>query len=380
MSSPGSRGTVVVYSPPGLGYAHHHESITRSAIAKRVAALKGFAFSGEYDPATSYLGPLYFVPSDVLIGSKAEELGIRDENDLFGGVVPASFVATKVITHGLVDPEAFAPPAWAPEFGRRIEGCVLSGFSAFTHADAREAGRRLLAQGPARTKPVRATGGLGQTVVSTMAELDAVLDEIDQAEMSTDGLVLEENLSDVTTYSVGQVCVADLTASYYGVQELTPDNAGTLVYGGSDLVLVRGDFDALLRLDLGADILLAIDQARAYDAAAEGLYAGFFASRRNYDVATGLDARGRRRTGVLEQSWRMGGASGAEIAALDAFRAEPWLQIVHASTVERYGRAEAPDHAIVYFRGEDERVGPLLKYTLVTAHGDPRLPRRDPSR
>ena len=45
----------------------------------------------------------------------------------------------------------------------------------------------------------------------------------------------------------------------------------------------------------------------------------FFASRRNYDVVAGLDARGQRRCGVLEQSWRVGGASPAELVALAAF-------------------------------------------------------------
>ena len=50
------------------------------------------------------------------------------------------------------------------------------------------------------------------------------------------------------------------------------------------------------------------------------------------------DAVGRRRSGVLEQSWRAGGASGAEIAALEAFRADPSLPSVRAITREVYGR------------------------------------------
>jgi hypothetical protein len=176
----------------------------------------------------------------------------------------------------------------------------------------------------------------------------------------------------VATYSVGQVRVADLTATYYGSQRLTTDNAGDEVYGGSDLVVVRGGFDALGQLSLPEHIRIAVEQARAYDAATS-VFPGMFASRRNYDVAQGTNARGQRRSGVLEQSWRMGGATGAEIAALETFRADPGLQVMHASTFEIYGESQAPPpQATVYFRGTDERVGLLTKYAVVEAHGDTR--------
>ena len=86
------------------------------------------------------------------------------------------------------------------------------------------------------------------------------------------------------------------------------------------------------------NIRTAVGQARVYDAATS-VFPGLFASRRNYDVAQGANARGQWRSGVLEQSWRVGGATGAEIAALEAFRADPGLQVVHTSTVEVYGES-----------------------------------------
>ena len=80
----------------------------------------------------------------------------------------------------------------------------------------------------------------------------------------------------------------------------------------------------------------------------------------------GVTVRRPRTTRIVEQSWRMGGASGAEIAALEAFRADPDLRSVHASTVEVYGDgAEPPAGAMVYFRGIDDKVGAILKYALV---------------
>jgi hypothetical protein len=368
------RGLVVVHAADEHDHASRHERETHAGIAARLAALKGYAFAGTHDPRQRYPGPVYFVPSATLVGLKAAEaLGIRGEHDLFGGVVPHPFVATKAITHPLVEPDAAAPEGWSPELGHRVEEAVLRGYSVFTPSDARLAGRRLLARGPVRLKPVRATGGRGQTVVADADALEAALEPLDAAELARWGLVLEEDLTEVATHSVGQVRVAELVVSYHGTQRLTPDNAGVLVYGGSDLLVARGGFDPLLGLELSPAARLAVAQARAYDAAATACFPEMLVSRRNYDVAQGVDAEGRRRSGVLEQSWRIGGASGAEIAALEAFRAEPALRAVRASTVEVYGKGAAPPpHATVCFRGTDDRVGPITKYTLVEAHDDAR--------
>ncbi len=71
-------GVVVVYSPDGSGFAQRHEWATRTGIAERLAALKGFVFSGDYDPSAHGPGPVYFVPSDTLVGVEAARaLGVR---------------------------------------------------------------------------------------------------------------------------------------------------------------------------------------------------------------------------------------------------------------------------------------------------------------
>jgi hypothetical protein len=364
---------VVEYSPQTGGFSDTHERITRAMVAKRLAALIGFAYAGEYDPSAHYPGQVYFVPGNTLVGvEQAARLGITGEHHLFGGVVPYPLVATKAITHPLIEPNAYAPEGWSDAFPNQVQGAVLLGYSVFTPEQARAAGPRLLEHGPMRLKPVHATAGRGQRVVQGMTELADALAAIDPSELAGTGLVMEENLTDVSTYSVGQVRVADLTATYYGSQRLTTDNAGDEIYGGSDLMVVRGDFDALVRLPLPESLRIAVDQARVYDAATS-LFPGMFASRRNYDVAQGVNPRGQWRSGVLEQSWRIGGATGAEIAALEAFRADPALQVIRASTFEIYGESQAPPpHATVYFRGTDDRVGLLTKYTVVEAHDDTR--------
>jgi hypothetical protein len=366
----GPHGIVVTYSTRDNEAAH--ESQTREAVAAKLATVRQFEFGGPYDPATRYATNLYFVPSDTLIGvDAAAKLGIRSERELFGGVVPHAFVATKTITHPLVDKHAQAPFGWSRDFAAQVEGAVLRGHTAFSRDDAHRALARLLDHGPARIKLARGIGGHGQFVIQEAAELDKLLASIGDAELVSAGVVLEEHLDQVTTHSVGQVRVAGLVASYWGTQRTTHNNRGHEVYGGSDLVVVRGGFDALRALPLSTDAQLAVSRALVYDGAADACFAGFVASRRNYDVVEGTDARGRRRAGVLEQSWRIGGASAAEVEALLAFLHDESLAAVRASTVEIYGDAPAlPAQAIVFFSDVDARVGPITHYVIVGPYGD----------
>jgi len=365
-------GSVVLYSNTTANRPGSHENASRAWVAARLAALKRYADAGEYDPAARYEGHVYFVPAETLVSVEtAHELGIRTENDLFGGVVPYPFVATKAITHPLVDAQARAPEGWSHDFGRRVADSILLGYAAFSPEDARRAGERMLKSGPARVKESRGIGGRGQIIVADSGELDAALNEMQAEELARYGIVIEQQLEEVATYSVGQVRVAGLMASYCGSQRLTQGNDGHTVYGGSDLLVVQGDFDALLELDLSPEIRLAVEQARKYDAAAAEEFPGLLASRRNYDVARGRDPGGQWRSGVLEQSWRIGGASAAEVTALAAFRADPDLRTVRAATVEVHGQCEPPPHAIVYFSGKDERVGPITKYAVIAPYGNP---------
>ncbi|MBE1183295.1 DUF3182 family protein, partial [Escherichia coli] len=70
------------------------------------------------------------------------------------------------------------------------------------------------------------------------------------------------------------------------------------------------------------------------------------------------------RFGVLEQSWRVGGASSAEIAALEAFRADPGLPAVRAASFEIHEDKRLPDNSRVIYRGPDEHGDFLLKYAM----------------
>jgi len=360
-----TRGRVVLYHNRGREVPSRHEAATLRHIANKLARITGYTCAGNHDSNLDYSGRLYFVPTATVTDCEtARRIGIHGEDDLFGGVVPRPFMATKAITHPLVDGRAVAPQGWSHTFAQSVKPVTLFGFSAFTLSDAVRAGALVLERGPARVKPANGVGGRGQIVVLTNCDLNRALSAIGDSEISRFGVVIEQNLDEVTTFSIGQVRMPEIVVTYCGKQRLTKDNQGSDVYGGSELAAVRGDFADLEKLVLTLDARLAVEQARAYDAAAHEL-PGFIASRRNYDVAQGLGADGRGCSGVLEQSWRIGGATPAELVAAAALHSDPTLQTVQARCVEAYGEHEPPPNATVYFRGIDERVGAITKYTMV---------------
>lgn len=311
----------------------------------------------------------YYLPARTLTGPMAEDLGIASETDFFGGWVSNPFIATKAISHPLF-PGGQAPAPWAHGFADTAGAALLPGWTVFSKADARRAAEQFLVTRPVRLKPVRATGGRGQQVIDSRGALEIALAAMADDELAEWGLVLEENLEQVETYSVGQVRVGGLVASYVGTQRLTQDNGGAWVYGGSDLNVHKGDYEALLCLQLQPLQKQAVRCARIYEGAVLQHYPGFMASRRNYDIATGLAHDGERLTGVLEQSWRVGGASSAELLALRAFHRDPELRQVHASTYEVFGGTCCPADAELFFQGDDPEVGRLLKYARIKTHGD----------
>jgi hypothetical protein len=353
--------------------ARDHELVTHRALAERLAVLLGCDYEGDADPAAAREPSAYLVPNDTITSiDAARRFGIRDEGDLFGGVVPFPFVATKTISHGLIEPEARAPSGWRHDFAHRVRDAVLPGHAAFSVADARTAAQRLLRDGPVRIKLASGVGGSGQAIVQDAAQLDAQLAALDTDELERHGAVVEADLDAVRTYSFGLLSVGSLHASYFGTQSTTRNRDGEEVYGGSSITVVRGGFDALEQAaGNDAELQRAIALTRIYHCAAFDCFAGMFASRCNYDVVQGRDARGHMRTGVLEQSWRIGGASGAEVAALQALRDDASLRTVRASTVELYGPdAVVPPGATLYFSGVDEHVGAITKYALL--HADTR--------
>jgi hypothetical protein len=344
--------------------APQHEVETNRALARWLAQILGLKYGGSFDQQLHDGRDLYLLPTQTLIGAAAaRQMGVKGPEDLWGGYVDHDFIC-----HGLLNKNAYAPPGWSPLFSERVRNVVLDGLSVFSLDDARPAAEHLLYNGPIRLKPVHACAGRGQEVIESLDQFDAVLARPDANKLFTEGVVLEQDLSNVITHSVGQSFIGDTVLSYCGDQYLIEDGQGELVYGGSNLLVVPGYYEDLLKLPLPDDVRLAIQQAQVFDSAADEAYPGFYASRRNYDIAQGLDSNGKQRSGVLEQSWRMGGASSAEVAALQSFVNDPRMRAIRVSSVETYIDQPLPADAIEVYRGPAENSDFLLKYVTVKSY------------
>lgn len=375
--NPGMPSMSPVHAPPRSVFTAEacacprdaHERASQAWAARRLATLLGWEFAGAHDPRSPSPQPgrAYFVPDETLTTAQADALGIACEDDLFGGVVPHAFVASKVVTHALPGPGSAAPEGWAHALGAHLAGAVLPGFSVFDPDEVEAAGLRLLALGgQVRLKPAQARGGGGQQLVADPQALREAAAALDPDSIRRYGLVLEQHLDQADTVSVGEIRVAGLRLAYLGRQRQIRDRQGEEVYGGSSLRVVRGGLEALQDHARDATERTALRQVLAYDAAVQAAYPGFYASRRNYDVVAGLDPAGRWRCGVLEQSWRLGGASPAELAALEVFLAGDDGQPLDVSCHESHDPEQAPPPgAQVHFHDPAAVRGPVLKYALV---------------
>lgn len=113
---------VVAY--PRRARASEHEVASHDALAARLAALLGGRHVPDYPPSRHRGGPVpYYVPDRCIAGAaRATILGIAGIADLYGGVVPHAFVATKSISHGLARPDASVYVA--PEENRALKACT----------------------------------------------------------------------------------------------------------------------------------------------------------------------------------------------------------------------------------------------------------------
>ena len=219
-------GVVVLYSGDERHYACEHERATRTGIARRLATLKGFDFGGTYEASARYpgLGLLRAERHARRARTCRTSSACADEHDLFGGVVPFAFVATKALTHPLTGPDARAPVGWSREFGCRVRDAVRAGWYRVPLGDARHAGCACWSEDRCRLKPVGRPEASGRSWSAPRRSWKPRSTRWRPAEVAEHGLVLEEDLTDGDTYSVGQVRVAGLVVTYYGTQRLTRDN------------------------------------------------------------------------------------------------------------------------------------------------------------
>ena len=224
-----------------------------------------------------------------------------------------------------MDADAAAPTGWNAGLGAQLQAVTVPGFSVFARDDLLRAATILLASAHAvRIKLADGIGGGGQCVVRDLEACRQHLATLTPADLDA-GVVVEVDMAQPATYSVGEMRLGGRRIAYVGTQGLGRDRQGRPVYGGSTLSVVRGGLSDLLDVFRQPRLRRTVEMAITYDRCAQAAYPQLQCSRRNYDVLWGSDAHGRALGGVLEQSWRVGGATPAELAAFDLLDREPGI-------------------------------------------------------
>ena len=338
-----------------------HNVASVEALAARLCALTGrqlLPTRQSFDENDE----TFFIPTFALV--RQDGIPEMPVDRFYGGIVHHGFMATKLVTHPHWHDHDNLPEGWTGHFAACLEDCVLPGFSVFSHRHALEAASVLLKKHKIRFKNPYASGGKDQKVIDTARALDDFLATVPDGDMAN-GLVVEENVENSTTYSVGQVQLENLVGSYLGRQYTSRDKDGNEFYAGSRLRVVRGGWDALLQLLQSPVACKIVENARRYDEAARQ-HLGLIASRSNYDVLVGPITENGVRCGVLEQSWRVGGASPAELLAMEKLMQDKTVTAVQAILRESYDQTPPfRDDDFIVYAGADDFGRPLHKYTRI---------------
>jgi hypothetical protein len=314
-----------------------------TVIGERMASLLG----GKVCSIEDSENDRYFLPHAALTKSASEPMGIRTEDDLFGGVVEVASHRDKAILHPRV-PGYEQNCIWhSSKFADLVSGAVLPGFSVFSTADAHKALRRLQAEGyTVRGKDPTRDGSGGQWAIKDEAHLSSIMASLPQKQILDHGFVLESNLETLETLSIGQIYFNGKFYSYYGNQESTTSPKGNQTYGGTTLTMMRGPFEDLARFIDDPHLSRAVEQAktvyRAYS-----VYDPLI-SRANFDVVQGQTSNHEFLSGVVDQSLRIGGATPAEIMAIEALQRDPSIEQVTAEVKIRWN----PEHPLSLSNGE----------------------------
>lgn len=305
-----------------------------AAVADRIA---GVLRNTSHDSTAQ--SDTYYVPFAAVHEPLARQVGITGRGDLYGGIVKAPQHADKAILHELPDPIAESPEWYSQSFAKSLGDVALPGFTTFSPNDTITAYNHMRQEGlRVRFKDPASTGGLGQRLVDSHQELSQVMSEHGQ-KFSNVGAILEADLADAVTVTVGYVDLAGQIYTWHGRPYDIEYNNQTR-FGGNELTVVRGGFRELRKQCDNSEDLLAVYQAEKVFNAYSTL--GATVTRATFDAVQGVAANGAFLSGITDPSLRPSASSAAEIRAIEAFVDKPEAQMAKTRLVYDYAKQLSP--------------------------------------
>ncbi len=287
---------------------------------------------------------LYHVMAKVVSKKMAKELGINNSEDFYGVAVEHPQQVEKSVLYPVVGEAA----GYHSEiFPREIRDAVLEGYSFFSQEGAVEAYQRLNSDRSLRLKLLPNSDGNGQFKVKSETELCQILSQANKEDLTVFGAVLEPNLFEAETVSVGEIRIGASVYSFLAFQkgDVAPED-GRNRYMGADLLVVRGMMDKLLRLDQSEPVEKQVRQAITFHRA----YSFFepITSRISYDVLFGYDDQGRYQSGVTDITARLGGSCPAVMLGVKALDEDQAVTAVRAEVDLDYEPNQIEPGSVVF--------------------------------
>lgn len=334
-----------------LGFTADTFVIQRNhSLAGFLAKLTGRKYQGDLSLNTKIDSRDILFPHKSLPVSAGEELGVTSQNQIFGSVIEPIY-AEKSIFHPLINKPEVAPRNFPHKFPKQLfeSKATLPGYTVFCLDDALSAFELLKLQGVVvRLKDPQGSSGTKQLIVASRTEVEEFVKSIDPSKLKALGLVLESNLinsSDpkaaLRAYSAGWTVIDGKIYSYIGEQMF--GETGTVDrYLGTKLYMVRGttnnliDFAKEKKLQSILQCLSKVKRAMVF-------LPYLIGSRINFDFLVGIpetlpaNRYIKERTYVVEQSFRVGGATPAELLGIQYLNTHKNAEIVTAISRVHYG-------------------------------------------
>ncbi len=306
----------------------------------------------------------YSLHGGSLTPRKAAQLAIAGANDLYGAVVTDAEQIHKSMFHPSIsgkDTSSFH----SADLARGLEKteAVLPGVTAFRPEDLVDYLREMQGTGKKyRLKIPNASDGEGQHGgITTVAELRKGMQLVGTQRIGIDGIVLEEEIIDPQTISVGSVVLGGEVYSFHLRQKdeviAEGDKKRTRYLGAENIVVSRGSLSDI-SLTEGSPEEIAREKAATF----EQLYQGHLnptLSRWSVDVVMN-----DRQAGITDlTAGRVGGTDPGLVLAVRELHNDPKLKTVTADVTLDYGKQkDVPEGAWVFINKRD-----LRAYSSITS-------------
>lgn len=290
-------------------------------VAGLIAGYLGIPFLSDELRSARDLRSSYLVPPKTREIAGIKKQGVESSADFYGHAAEYLEHADKSVFHTLISRSN--PGFYSEAFARSVQPFVLPGVSIFDVQDI-EKGYEKMAAGDydVRLKLANESNGLGQFVMKNRSQAKEIGNQLDSELLRKKGAVLEPNLLNPHTISVGYGIYGKDQYSFIALQKNGEiDSEGRSRYMGATVRVVRGDLRNLSKVTKNQEENLAIRSCTSF----RDRYESFdsISSRLSFDYLFGEDKLGKTHSGVTDITARLGGTCPALILSAQDLKDNP---------------------------------------------------------